>query len=38
MNEFLCFKMSLCVLLTTLHVCMQVVSNGFKSYEDIGEV
>jgi hypothetical protein len=35
MNEFVCF---VCVLSIMLYVCVQVVSNGFESYENIGEV
>jgi hypothetical protein len=35
MNEFLCF---VCVLPIMLYVCVQDVSNGFESYENVGEV
>jgi hypothetical protein len=35
MNEFVCF---VCVLSIMLYVCVQVVSNGFESYGNIGEV
>jgi hypothetical protein len=36
MNEFVCF---VCVLfIMFICVCVQVVSNGFESYENIGEV